>query len=184
MSIVKFISTQYLKESTSIQNNVDDSLLEPYIIKVQDTHIQQVLGSSFMAHLYDAIENSTLTAVEEALIRNYIQRTVAEWAHYEVYPFLNYKNTNKAISKESSEYSVPAELDEIKYMRSAIRDMAEFYSTRLAKYLCDHQSDFPEYQNPDLPENLPRNNKSYFNGIYIERKGPKGIQSYDEPFSE
>jgi hypothetical protein len=182
MSIVKFISCNYLKENTAIQNNVDDNLLEPYIIKAQDTHIQQILGSSFMEHLYDAIQNSTLTAAEEALIRNYIQRAVAEWAHYEVYPFLNYKNTNKAISKESSEYSTPADLDEIKYMRSAVRDLAEFYLKRLDKYLCDHQQDFPEYQNPNLPENLPKNSKPYFNGIYMPKKGPKGMDVWDEPY--
>lgn len=169
MIIVKFISTEYLKSSTSIQSNVDDSLVEPYITKSQETHLQQILGSSFYNHLCNAVANSTLTADEESLIRDYIQRMVAEWCYYEVYPFLAYKSTNKSISKESSEFSQPADLSEIKYMRAAIRDLAEFYGRRLTKYLCDHQADFPEYVSPTTPENLPRNSKSFFNGIYLSR---------------
>jgi hypothetical protein len=110
---------------------------------------------------------------------------VAEYAFYEAYPFLNYKTTNKAISKQNSDNSNPSDLSEIKYMRSAILDMAQFYSARLAKYLCDHQSDFPQYNDRTLPENLPRDSRSYFGGIYIPRSAPSStIRTYDDPSNE
>lgn len=168
-AIVEFCSVEFVKINTGIQENVDDSKVKPYITKVQDTHIQNSLGSSFTEHLYKGVADGTLTTHEEDLIRNYIQRTVAEWVYYEIYPSMNYKATNKSIAKEGSEYSTPAELSEIKYMRNTIRDMAEFYSARLEKYLDDNASKFPEYQNPDLPENLPRRGGSFFNGIYMPK---------------
>lgn len=185
MAIVKFISTQYLKENTAIEQNVDDDKLTPYIIKSQEIHLQKILGSSFYDYLSSAVENSTLTVTEENLVRNYIQRLVAEYAFYEAYPFLNYKATNKAVSKQNSDNSTPAELGEIKYMRAAILDMAQFYAARLAKYLCDHQGDFPQYNDRTLPENLPRDSRSYFGGIYIPRSAPSStLRTYDDPSDE
>ncbi len=174
-NLIEFVSTAYIKQNTAIENNVDDSKIKPFIIKVQDTHLQQILGSFFYEHLMDAAFNDTLTANETILLNNYIQRTVSEWCFYEVYPFLNYKSTNKAISKQNSDNSNASELNEIKFMRSAIRDMAEFYNARLDKYLLDNSSLFPEYQNPNVPENLPKMGSNYFNGVYV-----KGIRNCDK----
>jgi len=173
-NIVEFVSTKYIKEHTNIENNVDSNKIRPYIIKVQDTHLQQILGSYFYYHLMDAAYNGTLTANEDTLVRNYIQRFVSEWVFYEVFPFLNYKVTDKAVSKESSENSTFSELNEIKYLRNAISDMAQFYGERLDKYLRDNSQLFPEYQNPDVPENLPKIGNKYFQGVYI-----KGSKSCD-----
>ena len=179
---VKFISTDYLKENTTIEENVDDHKLVPFIYSAQDTHIQQVLGASFYNRLKEGVVNNNLNSDEEDLLRDYIQPALAQWSFYEVYPFLNFKATNKAISKESSEWSQASELEEIKYMRQSIRDLAEFYLKRLVKFLCDYTHLFPKYQNPDSKDNLPKNSKAYFNGVYLSRQKPKwDIPTYNEP---
>lgn len=170
-NIVQFISVDYVKQHTAIEENVDSSKLSPFIIKVQDTHLQQILGSFFYEHLMNAVATSTLTTDEENLIKNYIQRLIAEWVFYEAFPFLNYKATNKAISKQNSDNSIPSELNEIKFMRSAIRDLAEFYNERLQKELINNGEKYPQYQNPTVPENLTKSHKSYFNGVYLKGYG-------------
>jgi len=166
---VKFISTTYLKEITTIEDNVDDNKLVPFIYKAQETKIQQALGSTFYFHLTDAISNSTLTSDEEDLIRNYIQPATAEWTLYDALPFLNTKLTNKAVSKESSEFSQPSDLAEVKFLRNNVRDMAEFYIKRLNVYLCDNASLFPVYQTAASNENLRKSGKSYFSGVFIPK---------------
>jgi len=182
MSKVKFISTVFLKQNTTIENNVDDDKLTPFIYKVQDIYLHQILGSTFMTHLKDAIVNNTLTTDETFLIKNYIQNMIAEWTVYEVMPFLSNKLTNKAVSQESSEFSSPSSLDEIKFLRNSVRDMAEFYSQRLSKYLCDNITLFPTYQNPDSKENVSRNSRTYFNGIYIPKTNPINIRTNKEDY--
>lgn len=180
---VKFVSTVYLKENTTIEDNVDDSKLVPFIYSSQDTHIQQALGTTLYNRIKEGVVNNDLNVDEEDLLRDYIQPCLAQWSFYEVYPFLNFKTTNKAVSKESSEFSQPSELDEIKYMRNAIRDLAEFYLKRLTKYLCDFSNLFPEYENPDTNENLPSNSKSYFSGLYTVRTNGSfnsNLPSYSE----
>jgi len=182
MSKVKFISVKYLKENTTIEDNVDDNKLTPFIYKSQDIHIQQALGSAFYTHLKDAIINNSLTSDEEILLRDYIQPCLSEFVLYEAMPFLNFKMTNKAVSQENSEFSTSSTLDDIKYLRQSVRDLAEFYLERLIKHLCDYTSLFPIYQNPGAKENLEKNNKSYFNGMYIPRKGNNtDIRSYNDP---
>lgn len=171
MNIVKFISVDYLKKNTVIQQNTDERILEPFILSAQDTHIQQALGTTFYDRLKSGVTANNLTQLEEDFMRTYIMPALAQWTFYECFPYINYKMTNKAVSKESSEFSAPAELDEIKYMRNSIRDLAEFYLRRINNYLCDYGYLFPEYNNPDSKENLVANSKSYFSGVYTQRRG-------------
>ena len=173
---VKFISNTYLKENTLIEMNVDDSKLTTLIIKCQRIYLQQVLGSSYYDHLSTAISGGTLTTIEDNLIRNYVQPMVAEYVVYEALPSLTFKATNKAVVKQNSDNSTPIDLDELKFFRASVRDMAEFMGERLNKELCNNISLYPEYNNPTLPENLSRNSGTYFNGIYI----PKNITNDDD----
>jgi len=173
---VKFISLDLLKRNTTIQDNVDDDILVPFIYKAQDTKVQQALGTTFYNRLKEGVINDDLNADETTLLIDYIQPMLIEWTFYEVMPHLNYKFTNKAISKESSEWSTSSELNEIKYLDDRVRNMAEFYTKRLNVYLCDNESLFPQYQNPDDDENLKRKDTSYFSGIYIPKK--KRIDKY------
>lgn len=168
MTTINFISPKYVKDSTTIQQNVDDNIILPYIQRVQDIHLQQALGTDFFNHLKEQVKSSSLTNDEEDLLRMYVQPMLSEWTFYEVMPHLNYKFTNKAASKESSEFSQPSSLTELKYLRQSVRDMAEFYTERLNKYLCANSELFPEYV--QTGQNLNPNKKSYFSGIYIPGK--------------
>ena len=181
---VKFISTTYLKENTVIEDNVDDNKLVPFIYSSQETTIQQSLGTTFYRHLQDAVINNTLNNDEENFLRDYIQPCLCQFTFYEAYPFLNYKATNKAISKESSEYSQASDLDEVKYMRNSIYNLAQFYLKRMNKFLQDYPSMFPQYQNPGSRVNLQKSGKSYFSGISFQKNSyaiRMNIPVFDDP---
>ena len=165
-----FINVQYLKNSTTLQDNIDDDILVPFITKAQDTHLQQTLGTTFYIYLQNEIINGTVSGDDKVLIDTYIQPMLAEWVLYEVLPHINYKLTNKAVSTNNSEWSTSSELAELKYLRQSIRDLAEFYTKRLNVYLCDYSSLFPSYENPDDKENLRKSNKSYFSGLFVPKR--------------
>ena len=118
-----FISIAYLKENTALQDNIDDSILSPFITKAQDTHLQQVLGTTFYEHLQSQVIADTLTSVEKLLIELYIQPMLAEWALYEVLPHINYKLTNKSVSTNNSEWSSSSQLSELKYFMIILKIM-------------------------------------------------------------
>ena len=54
----------------------------------------------------------------------------------------------------------------MKFLRSNVKDAAEFYQRRMVKYLADHPGQFIWYSQPLALDNLPRTNQSYFGGIY------------------
>jgi len=181
--VVYFISTTYLRENTPIEDNIDDDKILPYIVQAQQTILQEGIGETGMNALNTAVQNNSLTPDEQAFMRNYVQPLIAQYSFYLMSPFLNWKSTNKAISKESSEFSTPADLDEIKYLRSSILDMAEFYKRRMVKYLLDHPAMFMWYSNPDALDNLPKTAQSYFTGIYMPYGGVRGnIMNWYEPY--
>ena len=181
--VVYFISTTYLRQQTPIEDNVDDTKLTPWIVQAQDTFLQEGLGETFYDRLKDGVENNNLNSDEQAFMRNYVQPQVAQFAFYLMMPFINLKVTNKAISKEGSEFSTPAELTELKYLRSAVLDMAEFYKRRMIKYLLDHPSMFPAYNNPNALDNMPKSAQSYFTGVYIPYGYRRGnVPNWLEPY--
>lgn len=181
--VVFFISTTYLREQTPIEQNVDDTKLTPWIIQAQDTYVQEGIGETGYNALKLAVQNNTLTNDEQSFMRNFIQPQVAQYAFYLMMPFINLKITNKSIAKEGSEFSTPAELTELKYLRSAVLDMAEFYKRRMIKYLLDYPSLFTWYSNPDPKDNLQKSIQSYFTGVYIPYGNNRSnLPSYSEPY--
>lgn len=183
LPIVFFITTTYLREKTPIQDAVDDDFLIPFIQQSQDLTLQEILGATFYDTLKNGVANNTLNNDEDYLLRSYIQPMLAQWSFYRAYPHLLAKPTNKSISKERSEYSEPVGLDELKYMRSAIRDTAEFYSRRLQKYLNDYNYLFPTYASPASKDNMPKRRNDYYGGIYLPTSSPLRVKTWDEPMN-
>lgn len=181
--IVQFISVEYLRSVVPIEQNVDDDKLVPFIIQAQDTHTQAAIGETGYNALKDGIVNNTLTQDEVDLMKNYIQPLTAQYAFYLALPFIAYKSTNKSVSKESSEYSQPVDLEEMKYLRNSVRDVAEFYQRRLVKYLLDYPSMFSWYANPNSKDNLYKTTQSYFSGVYTPYPSTTlGYRVWQEPY--
>jgi hypothetical protein len=181
--VVYFISTEYLKQNTSIEQNVDDSKLTPFIIQAEQLYLQQNIGATGLDALRDGIVLGTLTIEEDLFIRNYIQPMVCQWAYYLALPYITYKSTNKSLSKESSEYSQPVDLSELQYMRNTVRDVAEFYTKRMVNWLLFNPGVFIWYSNPDSKDVLPKTNQAYFSGMYQPYGvGLNGVGTWIEPF--
>ena len=84
---VLYISENRLKESTTINQNVDTELLIPNIKIAQDKYILTALGSKLDDHLQSLISAGTLDDVGnenfEKLVNTYIQPALVQWTLYE-----------------------------------------------------------------------------------------------------
>lgn len=181
--VVYFISIDYLKENTPIEPAVDNDKLSPWIIQSQTTYLMGLLGATFYDRLKSGVQNNNLNTDEEYLMRNYIQPMIAQYTFYLALPFLNFKITNLSVAKESGDNSTAVDLSEIKFLRNTVLDTAQFYASRLVKYLKDYDFKFPEYLNPDSKDNLPRKSKPYFTGLYMPTTKPNfnNVETYYEP---
>lgn len=164
---VLFLSVDYLRDNTVINGNVDSELLEPYILMAQNIHVEPILGSKLYSEIVTNI--ASLSVDNKQLMDDYIQPALIQWSLYESLPFINYRLTNKAISTKSSDNSDPIELNELHYLRTAVRDAAEYLSERVTVYLKANPSKYPKYlENGDSCDDIFPNKTNYFSGIVFD----------------
>jgi len=172
---VLFISEETIKNSTTINGNVDVEMLLPYIKVAQDIHVQQVLGTD----LYDKLQvdiagtgGASLTGNYKILVDTYIQPLLIHYSLYECLPFLSYKIMNKDIVRKISETSSSASLEDIKYIRNIVLNTAQFYTQRLIDYICNNSANFPEY-NTNSNGDMSPSKEGYFNGMNLTPYNPR-----------
>lgn len=169
MARVLLLSTYRLKKNTPIEQNVSDDILNPYIYKAQETHIHQYLGTDLYNKIMEKVEDGSITtpSVYKTLLDDFIVPCLIEWSFYEVLPFISLKITNKSIGRGNAEFLSEGDLDDLKYLRQTVRDVAEFYGERIIGHLKQYSNLFPEYQtNSGLDKIIP-NSSAYFSGVYL-----------------
>lgn len=165
---VLMLTADYYKRNTVVNLNVDEELLHPQIIKAQNVRIEKILGTNLFNVVLAEIEAQTYTARITTLLEDYIQPALVEWITYTALPYLNYKLTNKSVSKKSSDNSEPSELNEINYLRQNIRDDAEYYSERITKFLETNTDTYPEYLNGNTDcDDIKPSKLNFISGIYL-----------------
>ena len=158
------MSVDYLRDETVLNGNIDGEVIEPFILKAQNLHIETALGTDLYNKIISELIANTLTGNYKTLLDDYIHPALIEWSLYLCIPFVNYKFTNKAITTASSDNSDSIEIAEMKYLREEIKNVAEYYSTRLTSYISNNESLFPEYGTTDC-DNIQPSKSTYFNGI-------------------
>lgn len=163
-----FIGVQYLRDNTIINDNVDSQVLQPIIRNAQYKYVQQVLGTALYNKVIAEIAAGTLAGDYLTLVDEYIVPVLTQYCILEALPYMTFKFRNKSISKQSSDYSTPAELQDLYYLRDNISSTASFCAERLTTYLRKNNSLYPELS---TCEDLAPSANTYFSGIYIPKRG-------------
>jgi hypothetical protein len=164
MSKPLFISVNELKKKSVIDGNVDDDKILQFIEVAQDTHIQNYMGSSLyrkfqtLVSAYAADNNTGMGDADNSayntLWRTYVKPMLIWFAQDSFLPFAMFQITNGGVYKHSSETADTITIDELRVMQQQVRQNAEFYSRRFIDYICDNETDFPEYQTQDNDSDL------------------------------
>lgn len=165
---VLMLTADYYKRNSVVNLNVDEELLHPQIIKAQNLRIEKILGTNLFDTVLTEIDAQSYTARIITLLEDYIQPALVEWVTYTALPYLNYKITNKSISKKSSDNSEPSDLNEVNYLRQNIRDDAEYYSERITKFLESNKDIYTEYINGNTDcDDIKPSKLNFISGIYL-----------------
>ena len=144
---VQFISENYLKSTTVIDDNVDMKLLNPTLRLVQEKYILQILGTALYDKLVSDVSGSTLAGSYKTLMDDYILPTMSWYVMLESPIPLGYRFMNKGVMRKNSDNSQPADIADLQFNMDRAKDNAEYYAMRLYKYLNAHTSTFTEYTN-------------------------------------
>ena len=169
---VYFLSTTKLKTLTTINPNVDDNLLTMAIWDSQEIHTQPILGTDLYKKLKTDVGTGTVTGVYKTLLDDYVIPALVQWSVSEALIYLRYKIMNKSISSQASDNTTPADLDELKFISSEIKNRAQFYDQRMIDYLCQYSSSYPEYSSNSTLDDIQPVGTSYFCGIQLDDTDP------------
>lgn len=203
---ILLISEEKLKSFTVLNTNLSPEDLTPHVFNSQNIMLPNYLGSTYYNALKERVIEGTLTAADEYLLDQYIGPLLCNWALYYASTFLNFRLYNKGILKGTSENGETIDLDELKFMQSQIKLIAESYSDQMVYWIRQNSTQYPLYNSPNsldgyLPDkmsayttNLVTNHypyaatqrltKRYRNGgygYYGGGGGYDGISCYDLP---
>ena len=179
MSYVLLISEQKLKNSSSINLQVDNEILLPYILQSQTLYVETKLGTQLYNKLKDLITNNTIgqpaNAAYKTLLDDYISFVLVNYSFYHVIPFLRFKVENSNIFSKTSETGNALSTEEAQSLREEIVNTAQYYTERMIDYICNNTSSFPEYSTNSGADVDPDRN-AYYNGMNLERPMQQGTK--------
>lgn len=171
---ILFINVSYVKERSSIMENVEDKFIKSHIFQAQDIHLQNILGSTLYEDMINNFNINTGTFDNQNYIElneKYIQPCLLYYTLYESLDDLYAKITNKSIVIQNSENSTPITEAYLSKRKEDYLNKAEYYAERLTNYLLRNKNLYSLWLNHQTYEDTikPDLNKRYFsNGWYLK----------------
>lgn len=158
---MNILTTNKLKELTTISNALDIDALTPFIDVAETFHIKPVLSEAFYEDILIKIEDGEVTEELNTFLESYVYPSIAYYAWYEASPTLWMKTENKGIVNKFSDNSNSIDANSFKIYRQSIYDKAVMYSNRMNDYLRNNPTKFDVYAKHC---NIKRKNQT---GIYL-----------------
>ncbi len=146
---ILLVSDSMVKERTVIFGNIDPKMIYPDIKVAQDMYILPILGSALFDKLQTDISNSAIAGNYKILLDKFIVDCLIYHVLADLTNSVSFQITNKGVIRKTGDNSEPASMSELIDIANKHRNVAEFYATRLIKYLKQNAAElFPEYLNP------------------------------------
>jgi hypothetical protein len=139
------VSTNELKNLTSIGQNIDCELLTPHLLIAQQLYLEPVLGCALYNDIIYRFDNNQLTGNTQVLYEQYIVPAIAYASWYSLSPFLNWRTSRNGINKSGTDTLQPIEIQEFSMYSSKVENLMRFYLKRLEDYLKCNKDLFPLY---------------------------------------
>lgn len=162
------IDDTYLSENTPLGKNIDSAQIYPFIEEAQDVYVQDILGTNLYNDLMYRMVYATASVTSyETVLLDMLSKITAYYSVYMALPHLAIKIRNIGVAKSTADNTEPASLDDMKYLREEVKNMAEFWAQRAIVYLCDNSIQFPLYTRAgdDIQPNL---GTQYDADIYLD----------------
>lgn len=159
MAVNYLVNLDTLKRRSFIDENVEDSILKVVLQRVQDLHVEPVLGTPLYRAILDKIESNTMAAPYTTLMDDYILPYLFACCEYVGVNHINNEVRSKAVGKSSDADITASSEDQLNYLKKEFFNYLEKYQTRLVNHLCDDNGQsYPEYKEStaDLEEVSPQ----------------------------
>lgn len=167
MADALFIGEDYVKNNSTIDENVDVKEIIPSIKDCQIIYLEPVLGTQLYNGLKTRILASTTTANDDTLISSYIAPMLVKYVVFDLTTNLLFRYTNKNVSKKNSENSQPVDYTEYRNLLDIYKHKAEYLEQRLIDYLCANVTTFTEYNSIVNSNDIVPKSNAYSSPFYL-----------------
>jgi hypothetical protein len=172
-----FIDDEYLKTYTPLGKSIDVEQIYPFVQEAQNIYTQDLLGTPLYNYLeyklYSGLTFSTQYFLQQEIdLINIASKALAYWTIYLALPHLAIQIRNIGVGRATSDNTQVSTIEELKYIREEMQNLAEFWNQRVINYLCENSLYFPLY-NAASDDMYPQTYQ-YDSDIYIEDRY-KGI---------
>lgn len=142
MTNILFISEKYVKENSSLNDNMFGKNLLPAMREAQDCYLQQIIGSSLYDKITQLINDGTIADDENALYKDLLDNQIRPYLLYQtlvqLLPVINAKLVNFGTSQSNDEHLVNLSQGDVVVLTGHYQNMADFYCRRLQEYIINH----------------------------------------------
>lgn len=168
---VLLTSPQDIKDSTLINENVEDKDLFVAAKKSQDIELQGAIGSRLLWKLQELVYTDNISAEENACYKELLDQYVVPYLNacvsYRIMPIISYKLRNKGVVTTADEHVANAEYSIIKNLTADFKTDSDRYGNLLRRFLCKNRSCFPELSADSDTVVTPDLLKSFSSPIFI-----------------
>lgn len=151
MSVLLLITTQEVKDLTSLAKNVDDSKIRHFIQSAQDEYIKPAISETCYNSLLNAVKNDNLTPAEIILLDGDdmsftgLKTALAWWVVWLAFPGLWLTIGASTIYKQTGDNSEPVTREDFLLLRKTAKTQANHYTNYLIKYINDKKDTYDCY---------------------------------------
>ena len=167
MATALFATPLDLKKNSIISGNLDDDKLNFVIKNSQVIHVQNYLGTDLYNALQENAIGGTLSTEQELLIDEYVNPMLVNWSLTEFVSVSAYTLSNKGLLKHTDETAETVSMEEIDALVLKYQKIAEYFTERLIKFLCDNTSTYPEY-NTNNGSDIDPETSSTYGGLFLD----------------
>ena len=167
MATALFATTSYFKQSTIVDENVDDKIIAVVIEDMQDLRIHEILGTDLYEDLQTKVIAGTIAGDDKTLLDSYVFPTLKYYVVSELSFDLMIRIRNKGVQKLGSENAQSVSFSEAQSTSSRYEDKAEEMAQRMIDYLCENEALFPLYSENTTQDKIKPLTTAATTSIYL-----------------
>ena len=143
--MIFLLTSEELKSSGAVNQNLEDIYVEEAIKEAQDVYLREIIGDS----LYNTLQNHTPQAepdIYDELIEDYVKYFLKYKTLSIVCFIVNFKIRNIGVTQQFSNEVNTATMEDTKSVMNYYNQQADFYANRLTKFLQNNKGNIPEYK--------------------------------------
>jgi len=164
------ITEAVFKAKTATNENVDWTLVEPYVYVAQETQLKEILGENLYNKMQTDFTNSTLSGAYLTLYNSYVVNFVAFAGMAVVLPHIWVRYAKGNIIKMGSDRGEIVSKEDLTWLIARHNESAQLFGNRMIDYLCANSQNYPEYftniSGEVMPDSSSRTNRGLSMNLY------------------